>query len=114
MEANQGCVFRVDWTAASLTGRSEAVLSRYLILWFNALYQRKLGRQMSGIKNVGGHNWTFNATETQTRDQARTKTMVSNSILLLVRACTGFTFQNKYSHCERNESLTSESFSSPE
>lgn len=42
--------YRLHWTGW-LTGRSEAVLSKYLILWFNALFKQTERAQIS-IKNV--------------------------------------------------------------
>lgn len=43
--------FRFTWFSG-LTGRSEAVLSKYLILWFNALFKGTEGAQIS-IENDG-------------------------------------------------------------
>lgn len=42
--------FRLTWTGWH-TGRSEAVLSKYLMLWFNALFKRTERAQIS-IENV--------------------------------------------------------------
>lgn len=70
---------------AGLTGRSEAVLSKYLILWFNALFKGTEGAEIS-IENDGrcrqiSHHY-------RTDDRTQTKLALEGYSAGMLRGCS--------------------------